>query len=269
MEYNVGAAFKNAVSPLDNNTLCAGFAGIFGQDAAQTSQLLDLRDLDLSLFTVYRPAKWVDGEKYPVVTWGNGTCAQPEGYGALLRYVASQGFVVVAPNSRYAGNDNTQRHGIDFMTAANADPASPYYQRLDLTKIAAMGHSQGGQATVGAATDERVKTAILFNGGMNASKPYLTISGDRDIGGGTAEAKKTEVAGAPKAAFLFYHMIPGMGAADGHLTLMVQPDRVTGPTVAWLKFMLNDDAESKAWFVGADCKLCNKAAEFEYGQNGL
>jgi len=269
MDYNLGAAFKNQLSIGDNNTICAGFAAIFGQEQAQTDRLLDTRDLDLSLYTVYRPAKWVDGEKYPIVTWGNGTCAQPEGYGALLRYVASHGFVVVAANSRYASTDNVQRHGLDFMFAANADPASPYYGRLDTDKVAAMGHSQGGMATVSAAMDERVKTAILFNGGSNASKPYLTISGDRDIGGLTADTLKAEVDAAPRAAYLFFHMIPGMGNADGHLTLMTQPERVTGPTVAWLKYILSDDAESKEWFVGASCKLCGHEAEYEYGQKGL
>ena len=64
-------------------------------------------------------------------------------------------------------------------------------------------------------------------------------------------------------------MIPGTGSLDGHLTLMVQPERVVEPTVAWLKVTLNDDTEAKEWFVGPDCKLCNQDADFEFGQNGI
>lgn len=268
MEPNVGTAFKNQVSPLDTPAACQIFASIFGQDPAQTARLLDTMQLDLSLYTVYRPVK-LDGEKLPIVIWGNGTCAQPEGYAALLRYVASQGFFVVAPNSRYVATGMAQVRAIDFAFAANDDPQSPYYQKLDTSRVAAMGHSQGGGATVTTASDPRVKTVILFNGGMNPPKPYLTISGDRDLGNRTASAMNMEVQAAPKAAYLFYHMIPGTGMADGHLTLMTQPERVMEPTVAWLKFMLLDDAESRAFFVGDTCKLCGKEAEFEYGQKGL
>jgi hypothetical protein len=46
-------------------------------------------------------------------------------------------------------------------------------------------------------------------------------------------------------------------------------ERVTGPTVAWLDFMLDDDAEGKNWFVGSSCTLCGHDAEYEFGQNGL
>jgi hypothetical protein len=74
---------------------------------------------------------------------------------------------------------------------------------------------------------------------------------------------------APKAAFLFYHMIPGNGTLDGHLTLMLQPERVTEPTVAWLDYMLDDDAKSRDWFAGPSCTLCGHDAEYEFGQHGL
>ena len=269
MDTNVGASNKNQVSALDDNTLCAGFASSFGQSQASNDMLLDLMGADLSLYTVYRPANWVDGETYPIVTWGNGTCAKPEGYGALLRYVASHGFFVVAANSRYAQNDNTQAHGLDFAFKANADSTSPYYKKLDTTKVAAMGHSQGGAATATVASDSRVKTVILFNGGSKPVKPYLTITGDRDIGNPTVASKKSEIASQTKAAYLFYHMVPGSGSMDGHLTLMLQPDRVVEPTVAWLKFLLSNDAASKDYFVGANCKLCGHDADYEFGQKGL
>jgi pimeloyl-ACP methyl ester carboxylesterase len=158
---------------------------------------------------------------------------------------------------------------LDFAFKSNDDPASPYYHKLDTTKVAAMGHSQGGSATVTVASDARVKTVILFNGGSSPSKPYLTISGDRDIGSRTAGDLKTEVNRATKAAFLFYHMVPGSGSSDGHLTLMIQPERVIMPTVAWLRYLLNDDAASKDYFVGTTCKLCGHDAEYEFGQKGL
>jgi pimeloyl-ACP methyl ester carboxylesterase len=242
---------------------------LFAQDPEASAELNDLKGLDLKLYTVYRPASWGEGERYPLVTWGNGTCAQPEGYAALLRYVASQGFVVVAPNSRYVGSGDAQKRGIDFMLKANADSASPYFGKIDETKVAAMGHSQGSMGTVAAAGDARIKTVILFNGGTTAKKPFFGFSGERDIGNPTAASYRSGVNAAAKAAFIFFHMVPGTGNSDGHLTLMLQPERVVEPTAHWLKMMLNDDADSKLWFVGDSCKLCGHATEYDFGQKGL
>jgi len=269
MEPNVGVGFENTVSSSDNTTSCTLFSSLFGQDREATAELLDLKGLKLPLYTVYRPANWVEGEQLPIVSWGNGTCAQPEGYGALLRYVASQGFFVVAPNSRYVGSGNEQKRAIDFALKANADPASPYYQKLDPTKIAAMGHSQGSMGTIAAASDARIKTVILFNGGTSASKPFFGVSGDRDVGSPTPSTYSTAVNRAAKAAYIFFHMVPGTGNSDGHLTLMTQPERVIEPTVAWLKLLLLDDADSKDWFVGTSCKLCGHPADYDFGQKGL
>jgi hypothetical protein len=275
MDPNVGMGFE--VLPLDTGndeilgiSTCSAFAGIFGEDPAATERLLDITNLKLDLHTVYRPANW-PSSKVPIVTWGNGTCAQPEGYGALLRYLASHGFFVVAPNNRFVGSGAAQKKAVDFAFAANDDPKSPYYQKLDTTKVIAMGHSQGGMGTAAASSDERIKAAILFNGGTEAPKPFLAISGDRDIQGGTAQAYGSSVTGSsqPKVAWLWYHMIPGTASLTGHLTLMMQPERVAPASVAWAKYILLDDAESKTYFVGSSCKLCGKAAEFEFGQKGI
>jgi hypothetical protein len=272
MEPNVGAGFENAIAAgdADDNATCSGFTALFGADSDQTAKLLDTGTLDFALYTLYRPVNLVEGETYPIITWGNGTCAAPEGYGALLRYVASHGFFIVAPNSRWVGSGDAQKKGVDFMLAANEDSASPYYHKLDAQRIGAMGHSQGGQGTVAASSDARIKAAILWNGGSSANgKPFLIVSGDRDIGNPTAASLESSVQAAEKAAFLFYHMIPMEGSAPGHLTLMQQPERVVEPAVAWWKLILNADAEAKSFFVGADCKLCGKEAEFEFGAKGL
>jgi hypothetical protein len=274
MDTNVGAGFENTVSPSDNYEDCKSFAASFGQDPAQTEALLDLKGGDLKLYTVYRPATWKAGEKYPIITWGNGTCAQPEGYGALLRFVASHGFVIFAANSRYVGSNDAMKHALDFAFKANDDAQSPYYQKLDTAKVGAMGHSQGSQATAAVAMDARVKVVILFNGGSTASKPFMAVTGDRDIPlfGPSVATLKSAIAAAPKAAYLFYHMVPMNGQLldlSGHLTLMTQPERVTDATAQWWKLTLNNDASAKEWFVGASCKLCNKAADFEFGQKGL
>ena len=38
---------------------------------------------------------------------------------------------------------------------------------------------------------------------------------------------------------------------------------------AWCQWQLKGDQEAKKMFIGDDCGLCNKDAEFEYGHNSL
>jgi hypothetical protein len=188
----------------------------------------------------------------------------------LLRYVASHGFFIVAPNSRWVGDGVAMKKGLDFAFAANDDRSSPYFGRLDTSKVGAMGHSQGGSGTATVASDPRVKAVILWNGGTSASKPFLAVSGDGDIGDTSPSGMRSALESASvKGAFLFYHMILQMSDAPGHLTLVTQPARVVEPAVAWWKYILHGDAASKEFFVGTDCKLCNSKPEFEFGQKGL
>jgi hypothetical protein len=268
--WNQGKNFANPVSSSEDS--CSFLAATFGEPQSVTDDVLNLRGQDLSLYTVFRPACMKDGEKYPVITWGNGTCGQSGGYAALLATLASHGYVVFAANSRFtdAGN-NEMLKALDFAKAVNEDPMSIYYHKLDLDKIGAMGHSQGSSATAHAATDPRIKAVILWNAGLSASKPFLAVSGDRDITGYTAAqmASGAESASQP-GAWLYYHKILETGGnVTGHLTLMEQPERVTGPTIAWWNYMLKGDAEAKKMFVGADCGMCNKKDDFEYGQHNL
>jgi hypothetical protein len=278
MDENAGVGFENAVAAGDadpNQLQCKGFAALFSEDPAQTARLLDTKNpftgevLDFARYTVYRPASWVAGETYPVITWGNGTCAQPEGYGALLRYIASYGFVVIAANSRFVGNGAAMLRAVDFAAAANMDSSSPYYQKLDLTKIGAAGHSQGGMGTAAAARDDRIKYVILFNGGNTATKPFLAIAGDFDVGNPTLASFETAVKAAPQAAYLYYHNPVGMGSLRGHLVLMMTPERTNEAATGWFQFMMKSDAKARQLFVGNTCGLCGKDSDFNYGQHGL
>ncbi len=287
MDVNAGAGFENK-DPMDD-AMCngtngmPGFLDLFMEDAAQTAQIADTGTqpcnatapntgtcLDYKLYSVYRPAIWPAG-KIPVISWANGTCAQPEGYGGLLRYVASYGFFVVAANNREMATGTEQRHAIDFAAAANADPSSPYYGHLDLTKVGVMGHSQGSASTALAAQDSRVSAAILFNVGDSAPKPFLAISGEKDVTAYTSAAMATAIAAAPKAAFLYYYNPTG-SAADplpGHLVLILTPNRLVDQTVAWWQLMFNNDATAKADFVGANCTFCGHTGDYDEGENGL
>jgi hypothetical protein len=55
---------------------------------------------------------------------------------------------------------------INWAIAQNADKASPYYSKIDVSKIAVSGMSCGGLQTLEMAPDPRVTTAVICNSGL-------------------------------------------------------------------------------------------------------
>jgi pimeloyl-ACP methyl ester carboxylesterase len=270
VEWNRGAAFANTMSLLESS--CDRLATTFGEPDSVTADALDLGGSRLDLYTVFRPACMKPGETYPVITWGNGTCGQTHGYHTLLATLASYGYVVVAANSRFTdSNSKVMLRALDFAQAANSDESSSLYQRLDLSRIGAMGHSQGANATSRASSDARIKSLILWNGGGTNDKPFLLVSGERDIGNPALASVAAKVkSSAQPGAWLYYHQILQTGGnATGHLTLMEQPERVTDVALAWWDYQLKGKPVARAQFLGTDCGLCNHKDEYEYGQNNL
>jgi hypothetical protein len=244
------------------------------EPAATTDDLKNTRELDYSLYTIFRPACMKKGETYPVISWANGTCGLTHGYSVLLGTIASHGFVIVASNSTWtatAPTNGVQVRAIDYAEALNEDDSSVFYHHLDLDKVGVMGHSQGAAATIVGATDPRVKAAIFWNSGASNAVPFLNVSGDRDVGGGSITNTQNGTNNAMQpGAWTFYHQVLQTGGnATGHLVLMEQPDRVWEMAVAWWQWQLNGDEKAKKMFVGDDCGLCNHADEYEFGHNTL
>ncbi len=269
----VGEGFEYPIASSDTGdgvAGCASFARGFGGDPQESMDFVKIPpEIKMNMYSLYRPAKLEEGKKYPIITWGNGTCALPESYGVLLKHWASHGFFVVAANSRQVGQNSVMTKALDWAFAANMDPKSPYYQKIDTDRVGASGHSQGSGATVTAARDARIKTVVLFNGGASASKPFFSVSGDRDVVGLSVSSMRSAVNSATKAAWIWYHMVPERGSGDGHLTLITEPERVVGPSTAFFKAVLLEDADAKTWFNGTSCKLCGMNEKFEFGSKGI
>ena len=118
-----GTEFVNPVNTAEPICLPTGI-DTFMEPASTTDDLKNTRGLDYSLYTIFQPACMKDGEKYPVITWANGTCGLTHGYALLLGTVASYGFVVVASNSTWtntAPTNTVQLRALDYAAALNAD----------------------------------------------------------------------------------------------------------------------------------------------------
>lgn len=275
LDWNQGAGteFVNQVNEMSETTLCnpTGIDTFMEPDAA-TADLKNLRGLDPTLYTIFRPACMKKGETYPVITWANGTCGYTHGYAVLLGTIASYGYVIIASNSVWtnsAPTDHVQERAIDYAESLNEDETSPLYHRLDLDKVGAMGHSQGAAATVNAAKDDRVKSVIFWNYGTTNDKPFLTVSADKDVMMPTLDAiKMLATESTQPAEWIYFHQILQTGGnATGHLVLMEQPDRVWKMAVDYWDWQLKGDENAKKTFAGSDCGLCNSPDQYDYGVN--
>lgn len=137
-------------------------------------------DPTLATHTVFRPADLLPfgkKTKLPIIAWGNGACANsPWEHVNFLSEVASHGFLVVAigpmPAEGQRGGPGGPTKGsmltdaINWAIAQNSDPASRYFNRLDVNKIAVAGMSCGGLQTLEVAPDPRVTTAMVCNSGI-------------------------------------------------------------------------------------------------------
>lgn len=287
------------MSTLLKSAYAAVFAAVLAGAPASVAEpaypaLMEM-DATLPAHTVYRPAdlKAVMG-KLPVVAWGNGACLTAGNmYEKLLKELAGHGYLVVAggaidpnwpPANRAPGpmvQNKTEQmfETLAWAKAENARKASPYFGRIDTSKVAVMGHSCGGLQAIAAGSDPRVTTAVVLNsgiirggiptpdGGTRAPAGILPAS-DADLpkikapmlyiaGGPTDQAQRGaegdfEALNVP----VFFGTLP-----VGHGGTWQQPrgGDMAPPVVAWLDWRLKGDAAAARMFTGADCGLCKDA----------
>lgn len=130
--------------------------------------------------TIGRPRMFETGQptkqKLPVLVFCNGGCMDTSiGYENMLTDIASYGYVVVAIGElqMFAQHEKDQQtpssmvaKALDWICQQAADPASPYFEKIDTDKIAAAGHSCGGAQVLANAADPRLKTYLILNAGM-------------------------------------------------------------------------------------------------------
>lgn len=246
------------------------------------------------MHTLYHPGDLKRAGKLPIILWANGNCRNtPVQYTRFLGEIASHGYFIVANGRddityfglpdlvKAAPGDNRpiralndpapQIAGLDWAVAENARRGGPYYQRLDVAHVVAMGQSCGGVQAFRAAKDPRVRAVAVLNNWFpyEAPTPHpanpplpdwsankLTIPGAMFTGGpidlsyAPAEAAFAAVpAGVPVVKV---HM-PTMG----HTGAYPQPNaRWSAAVVSWLDWVAKGSKEGKAAFAGPQCRLC-------------
>jgi dienelactone hydrolase len=174
-------------------------------DGSRTIRLPGGRRVPRSLKTVVRyPAS---GSTYPLIVFGHGYALTPGTYARLLHAWTEAGYVVAAPvfplgNVAAPGGPNesdliNQPKDMSFviarLLALNARTNSVLYGKIDSSRIAVAGHSDGAETALAVAYDHRfrdprVDAALVLSGaalpGMGAfprsGPPLLAVQGTAD-----------------------------------------------------------------------------------------
>ena len=227
-------------------------------------------NLDAAM-TVGRPGMFATGqpkkEKLPVLIFCNGGCMDTSiGYENMLTDIASYGYVVVAIGelqmmAQHEKDQHTPSSMVKRALGWISDPASPYYNYIDIEKIAAAGHSCGGAQVLANAADPRLKTYLILNAGMgkmtmadasakslkNLHGPILyLVGGTTDVAWQNAQMDYKAIKRVP--------VVLADNTQSGHGGTYEQPNGGANARMvrAWLDWQLKGVQENEKLFIGGD-----------------
>ena len=244
-------------------------------------------DPGLPGMTIYRPKDLTPfaGKKLPVLLWGNGGCANTtDEHKNFLNEIASHGYIVLGIGPLKALQGGASGGGgmggtkasqlteaLDWITKQNNTTGNDYSDKIDVTKVAAMGMSCGGLQAIEISSDPRISTSVICNSGifnqpMSASlggMPSLTkddlmkyhnpviyiMGGESDMAYPNATDDYKRVNHVPIA-------ITNFDVGHGGTYRQPHGGAFTRVALAWLNWQLKGIKDDSKEFLGDDCGLC-------------
>jgi dienelactone hydrolase len=205
--------------------------------------------------------------------------------------VPAPGQPMVAPPPPAAANPNAPSRApgtttaaqltesMDWAAKANGDRSSPFYGRIDTTKVAVMGQSCGGVQALGVAGDPRITTMMIWNSGVgmipnNPPDPQAVLDSIHSsiafIHGEQAHDVAYPASVANAKALTKVAVFEGWQDGMTHIgTYGANNGGYFGTiAVAWLDWQLKGDRNASRMFKGADCTLC-KASSWHITRNRI
>ncbi len=238
-------------------------------------------DSTFATHTIFRPNDlnaFGKSHKLPVIAWGNGACANsPWEHINFLSEIASHGFLVIAigpmPQEGEKGGGRSKStqltDALDWAIAQNSDKNSPFYNKLDISKLAISGMSCGGLQTLETASDPRISTIVVCNSGSFIN-PGTGMPGMPDVKktdlqkihtptlyilGGESDIAYTN--GMDDYSKINHVPVFVANMEVGHGGTYAQPHGGAFAIVAtaWFQWQLKGDAQAAKMFTGNPCGL--------------
>ncbi|GAA1683235.1 poly(ethylene terephthalate) hydrolase family protein [Fodinicola feengrottensis] len=238
-----------------------------------------------STYDLYYPSNYATlGFKSPIITWGNGTNANPTMYSTLLSHLASYGFTVIASTLPNTGSGNEIDAAAHYLVTQNSTTGSVFNGNLDIHHVAAVGHSQGaGGATRAATSDPALITTLMTFSLPNTiwvgSNPDCPTASDCMYNPAqvtqpafliSTHGGADGIIASPATEKGYFTSLPGHGAlgiiqnSDGKaadhsasqdIASGGTPDGLLGYATAWLTYQLRGDTTAAGAFTGAHPEL--------------
>ena len=278
LSFTTIAAKSNGNGDQDDNIVIVEDGGTGPYSAIVTE------DPGLPGMTIYRPKDLTPfaGKKLPVLLWGNGGCANStDGHKNFLNEIASQGYIVLGigplkraqgggPGGGMGGTKASQlTEALDWITQQTNTAGNDYSDKIDVSKVAAMGMSCGGLQAIEISKDPRISTTMVCNSGViNGSSPmggmpsvtkddlkkyhspvlYL-IGGPTDIAYENATDDFKRIDNVPVA-------ITNFDVGHGGTYMQPHGGEFARVALAWLNWQLKGSQKDSELFVGDNCGLC-------------
>ena len=214
-------------------------------------------------------------EKFPVVIFSNGTGVPASKYSAVLKRLASWGFIVMGTDEENSWNGFSSEMCLRKIEQLNeierieSWESNPFYQSVDMNNVGVVGHSQGGVGVFNAAVENKsggkIKTIVsesptnlplasALDWNYDPSKicvPTLLLSG-------TGNTDENFVVSGEQLTEI-YNAIPDnvlkmklrrSGADHGDMI-----DAADGYVTAWLCWQLKRDQLAASAFIGENAEI--------------
>jgi hypothetical protein len=207
--------------------------------------------------TLYYPEDLgADGYDHPIITFGNGTGGTCDTSAPTVQaHLASWGYAVVCADSGATGLGTEILAAAEWLADQDGNPSSVFFDKLETSKVGALGGSQGASGAVEAMLQSNglitsvVGVALvdpvfhIWSGGQppdfsQVQDPLFLISGTADFL--TSQEWQQN----------YYDEVPGPAAKAALVNVGHNPDgRDWAYTTAWFRYTLEGDQFARGAFV--------------------
>lgn len=139
----------------------------------------DSGEEDYEYYKVWYPADLENStKKYPIIIYNNGTGLTDDSRDTvnMMTAFASWGFIGLSNDHTATGNGDSASKGLDFLISLSEDEESIFYGKLDFDAVGVCGHSQGGSASINAASEGKYANSHMFKSICAISAPHSELA---------------------------------------------------------------------------------------------